>query len=644
MSHRLATGSVFTAAMVLYCLTLSPDVYTEGSGELIGATYLLGTPHPTGYPLFALLGRVVAIALPLNSPALEINVATALFAALASAMLTQLLLIRGMRAPAAMAGGFALATGRVFWSQAVIAEVYGLFILATLVALTACLVAADDSSRRSRLLAGYLCGVAATTHLQAILALPMAAVVALRPAWLQARRRGKYPVAEAAPFVGGGLMGISLWLYLPLRTGRGSGFHWADVSSFGGLWDHLTAADYRSSFFSSSAAAMMRNTGRFLEVWSQEWSIIGVMIGVVGIARLWRADRSLLALIGSAIGLNLLLALNYHRDPAGLDVFFLLALVGGGLLIGCGADALMRRWHKPALVGLLALAVLLSASRFSQVDRSWVRLPGQYGRDVLACLPPHAVLLAEGDDVAFVLDYLQRVEGLRRDVKIFNRQGRGSDLATEGNGSKRQRARTVAETDLWRKGEDLYVLVPRSPPEKGLRFVPFGLVYRIEGPRSVQRTPPPVVDAASRLQSASTKKSWRLPDTLLAERKTDNLSIEESAVLWSVDPWLSKLAANYWWMAGEGYRGREQIQEALGAYRRAGRIAPISQSTQYNVAVMLLRYNELEEAFKVIQKAIDIDPVRPGPYRLAARILEASDRKVEMNQLYKRAQFWGALP
>ena len=64
-------------SLVVYLQTLCPTVYVEGSGELIGATYLLGTPHPTGYPLFCLLGRLIAVLLPLSSPALEVNAASA---------------------------------------------------------------------------------------------------------------------------------------------------------------------------------------------------------------------------------------------------------------------------------------------------------------------------------------------------------------------------------------------------------------------------------------------------------------------------------------------------------------------------------------------------------------------------------------
>ena len=65
----------FVLSALVYALTLCPTVYVEGSGELIGAVSMLGTPHPTGYPLFCLFGRLVVVALPMGNTALEVNVA-----------------------------------------------------------------------------------------------------------------------------------------------------------------------------------------------------------------------------------------------------------------------------------------------------------------------------------------------------------------------------------------------------------------------------------------------------------------------------------------------------------------------------------------------------------------------------------------
>jgi hypothetical protein len=54
------------SALLVYALTLSPSLAgEEDQGELAAAVYTLGNTHPTGYPLFVLIGRVFAM-LPLG--------------------------------------------------------------------------------------------------------------------------------------------------------------------------------------------------------------------------------------------------------------------------------------------------------------------------------------------------------------------------------------------------------------------------------------------------------------------------------------------------------------------------------------------------------------------------------------------------
>ena len=86
----------FAGSFGVYLATLCPTVYVEGSGELIGAVHALGTPHPTGYPLFVLTGRLFSALLPFfDSVAYRINVATAFTAALAVAALAAFLRDQG---------------------------------------------------------------------------------------------------------------------------------------------------------------------------------------------------------------------------------------------------------------------------------------------------------------------------------------------------------------------------------------------------------------------------------------------------------------------------------------------------------------------------------------------------------------------
>jgi len=81
---------VFLVALVPYWLTLSPTIsWLNGgidSGELVTAMLVLGIPHPTGYPLYMLLGKLFTF-LPFGEPAWRVDLMSACFAALAVALI-----------------------------------------------------------------------------------------------------------------------------------------------------------------------------------------------------------------------------------------------------------------------------------------------------------------------------------------------------------------------------------------------------------------------------------------------------------------------------------------------------------------------------------------------------------------------------
>ena len=78
---------VFLVALLVYFWTLAPTVTLVDSGELIVAARFLGVAHPPGFPLYVMLAHLASL-FPIGNVAERINFASALFAALACAMLT----------------------------------------------------------------------------------------------------------------------------------------------------------------------------------------------------------------------------------------------------------------------------------------------------------------------------------------------------------------------------------------------------------------------------------------------------------------------------------------------------------------------------------------------------------------------------
>src|SRR6266705_4458443 len=160
-TELFCTSAVFLVALLLYCCTLAPTVTPTDSGELIVVAHGLGVAHPPGVPVWVMLAHLASL-VPLGNVAVRINFSSAIFAALACAVLTLVvaeLMIASAYLPAwkraaqqrkkagdsridrllvfapALGAGLLMAFSRTLWSYATIAEVYTLNTLLILIVL-----------------------------------------------------------------------------------------------------------------------------------------------------------------------------------------------------------------------------------------------------------------------------------------------------------------------------------------------------------------------------------------------------------------------------------------------------------------------------------------------------------------------------
>lgn len=245
-NHKLALlagGAVSLISFLLYLNTLAPTVLFYDSASLQIKAYVLGIGHPTGYPTYIMLGKLFTY-LPLGDVAYRVNLSSAAYAA-ATVFLVYLV---GRRLSsgrfgylAAATGAFAFATSRIFWSQAVHAEVYTLNALCLTAAIYALLLWRDTSREGYLLLAALLVGLAMTAHMTSGLLIPASLVFVLivDPAKL---KKGMLLIKGAAAFT----VGLSPYAYLPIRASMEPPFNYADPSDLQGLLFILSGGHFKS--------------------------------------------------------------------------------------------------------------------------------------------------------------------------------------------------------------------------------------------------------------------------------------------------------------------------------------------------------------------------------------------------------------
>jgi tetratricopeptide (TPR) repeat protein len=163
-----------------------------------------------------------------------------------------------------------------------------------------------------------------------------------------------------------------------------------------------------------------------------------ILLGVVyQVRNHWRLGASfLVTLLVNSVGL--LILLNFTAaEVRDRDYFYFGFYQFAALFLGLGAGGLLRdTWRalreRASMVVRLAaglllvlplLPVLLAGMphpKWFEHDRSENWIAYHYGKNILAGLPPNAILATNGDNDTFPLWYLQEVEGFRTDVRVVN--------------------------------------------------------------------------------------------------------------------------------------------------------------------------------------------------------------------------------
>jgi hypothetical protein len=173
-----------TALLLLYLATLAPDVALWDAGEFSAAAAVYGIPHPPGTPLYVTVGRAWTAALPWLSPAVAMNLLSAVSSAAAFALLGALLARRLGSARWGIAAAICAGTFFTAWRSSLEAEVYAPALLLAVAILWSAHFAGEASTlrrhRNGTALTAYLIVLAVPLHLTALLAVPAAMVLASR--------------------------------------------------------------------------------------------------------------------------------------------------------------------------------------------------------------------------------------------------------------------------------------------------------------------------------------------------------------------------------------------------------------------------------------------------------------------------------
>jgi hypothetical protein len=422
--ERLLLLLAFALPFAVYVSTLCPGVYLVDSGEFSTNLYTLGICHPTGYPTYTMLGYLWTHALPFGSVAMRVNFLSAVFGSVACGLMFILARRLGLGLVSSLICAAFAAFMPEFWSVATVAEVWTMA-AALLVANLLLLVKFREKPEPRKLYAlAFMCGLSLTHHMLTALFLP--AIV------LYAYSVGRQCFTDRKVFVKSvalGGAGLLPYLYLPIRSAMDPIINWGQPDSIPRFVYHITGRQFKGLMFSDPPSVVWRHFVQYLDLLNKQFTLnLGstsvwlIWLVPLGAAVLFMRDRRYLYLLGAIGAINVFWGVNYHIVD--INSYYIPSFLIAALCMGFGVKFILDRAGMMRLIvaGTCALIVVGSLStNFSRMDRSNQDMVENYVRDLLRPLPRNSLVISCGDGVCSAIEYVQFVEGFRRDVKVIDR-------------------------------------------------------------------------------------------------------------------------------------------------------------------------------------------------------------------------------
>ncbi len=446
--------SLFT--FLFYYLTLCPTVNFIDSGELSAVACTLGIAHPTGYPLFSIVGWIFAH-LPLGMRTIyQLNLMSAFFCAaglffffrfiifflsefffkdrkrfidknenLRSVQLLQIFI------PSAFAT-LILGFSETYWSQALSIEVYSLhvFFLSLILllftkAIQLVIISQKYDSGNKVVLRYWYCfafvlGLSFTNHMTTIL---------LTPAFIYlyfyvhgfTRRAWQLSLWLIIPFI----IGFSVYLYLPLRGSQQPIFNWGNPIDLERFFWHFSGRVYRAWIFTSTESAV-KQFNYFVTSLGDEFAYFPLAFAVIGVVSLFKYRKVVLVFTLLLFFGCIFYSINY--DIHDIDSYFLLAYITIALWVGAGASKVVSYIKNLRSAIIVAIIIIISSfipifSHYNQVDESKNFIVEDYTMNMLKYIGTEGIIICyQWDYFISASYYLKVVEGVRPDVVIIDKE------------------------------------------------------------------------------------------------------------------------------------------------------------------------------------------------------------------------------
>jgi len=451
---------------IIYLFTLAPSVVQIDSGELAAVQATLGIAHPTGYPLFTVIGYFFSlIPLPFTKiyqlnllAAMLCSAGIAVFVYTAKLLLDNLNLLSPAKVKIekkkkdkkksknvdkkkdraetvltetvkyiiAIAAGLILAFSETYWIQSTSVEVYSLHIflmnIIILYAVKAFLHVEKESDKNNLkywLIFSAFLALGFTNHMTTLLIIPGVAYLYFSKNKFTKTGFKNILIMLSVFFT----ILILVYSYLPVRAAQSPILNWGNPTDFEKLLRHITGKQYQVWLFASSAAAK-KQLVHFVETLPGQFSI-SLLISLAGLLISFFYARKIFVVLVIMFLFTVFYSINY--DIHDIDTYFLLAYISLAYFAVFGLLKLFKEYGKKKIILPLGITTAFIVIQFvmnvNKADQSGIYTYEDYTRTILNSVSQESVIFSyQWDYFISASYYFSYVENYRQDVAVVDKE------------------------------------------------------------------------------------------------------------------------------------------------------------------------------------------------------------------------------
>ncbi len=430
----------FIVPFVVYVITIAPSVYFIDSGELGAAASNLNIAHPTGYPLFTLIGNLFS-KFPFGSKIFNLNLMSAVFGALGSLMLYKLLSLLLFQFKSTLdkrqsqkftnetleklclGCSLIAAFGLTYWNSSNVIEVYSLHIaifVSTIYFFLKAIFEKQDGEiivNVNLIITAFLIGLGFSNHMSTAYLLPGFIYLYFTVYGAKVESIKALAILTLPLFIG-----LSPYLYLLIRADTAE-FSWGYPNTIERLWNHVSAKEFSRRMFSSSESVSSQ-LSKFFGLYPKEFGYIPIVLTIPGILLMFKESKKILIFTAILFLTTVLYSINY--DIIDIDTYFLLAFVVTTIWICFGMTAIVLTYDslsKVLTTVFMLLFIIPMAVNFSSASKANDYTVKDFVTNVYSSAPENSIIVTKlWDFIVSPSLYFQSVESQRRDLTIIDKE------------------------------------------------------------------------------------------------------------------------------------------------------------------------------------------------------------------------------